>query len=155
MGRPNIAANKTRLLYSDALVEADGNFPAFPTGPTAQTAPVDPRVLYAGDMKGAEILGFEFGCGALTTITALDATIQHSLDGVVWHTLKALTQATAAAKTFSDLDDGDPEPLRFLRVAIAATGTYGSAADVYVKIAFRQCGAKGAWAPPGMVDVTH
>ena len=148
MGRPNLVANKIRVLHSDSLLEADGNFPAFPDGSSTP-------VLFAGDMKGAEILGFEFDCGALTTITALDATIQHSMDGTVWHTLKALTQATGAAKTAADLDDGDPEPMRFLRVALAKTGTYGSAADVAVRVLFRQPGARGPWSPPGMPDVTH
>ncbi len=148
MGRPNLVGNKRRTLHSDTLLEADGQFPAFPTGSATP-------VLFAGDFKGAEIIGFEFSTGAFTTVTNLDATIQHSMDGVIWHTLKALTQATGAANTQADLDDGDPEPFRFLRVDLSATGAYGSVASVAVRVIFRQPGARGPWSPPGMPDVTH
>ena len=146
MSHPKSVGSKVRTLYSDTLVEADGNFPAFPSGPT------DGVMAYKGDFKGADIVGFEYTCGALTTITALDATVEHSHDGSNWHTLKALTQATGASVTQMDLDDGDPEPFRYLRVVIAKTGTYGSAAGVKVKVIFSQPRPRGTLSGPGRVD---
>lgn len=149
MGRPNITARKVRVLV-DQVITADGPLPAFPTGPDAND-----RVVFLGDFKGAEILGFEFTSGAFTDITALDCNIEHSLDGANWHVLKALVQKLGAACTLDDLDDGDPEPLRYLRANFSATGNYGQAAGVKIKIAFRQVGAKGAFAPPGVLEVLH
>ena len=139
-------ANKVRTLHSTTSLEADANAPTFPTGPTAGV------MKFAGDFKGADIKGFEFTCGALDTITALDATIEHSHDGTNWHTLKALTQATGASVTQADLDDGDPEPFRYLRVAYAATGVYGSAASVATKVLFSQPRPRGLLAGPGRID---
>lgn len=134
-------ANKSRTLYNDTLI-ADAAHPTFPT------TGADPLV-FAGDLSGAEISGFEFESGALTTITALDANIEHSDDGVDWYILKALTQATGAGQTYTALDDTDPKPMKYLRVDFTATGSYGSAADVKVSVKFRQVGAKGPLAPPG------
>lgn len=145
MSHRSAVGSKRRVLHN-AAVTADGGSPTFPSGPTAGV------ISFAGDMKGADIVGFQFTCGALTTITALDATIQHSPDGTNWSTLKALTQATGASVTHADLDDGDPEPFRYLRVLFAATGTYGSAAGVKVEVIYSQCRPKGEYAPPGKVD---
>jgi hypothetical protein len=142
MSEGSITANKTRDLLNTASLVANAAHPAFPTG----TA--DPMV-FAGDFTGAEIAGFEFECGALTTITALDATIQHSDDGTNWYTLKVLTQKTGAAKTYNSLADTDPKPMKYLRVNMVATGSYGSAATVQVSVKFCQPKAKGRLAPPG------
>ena len=141
----NKVANKSRSLLDTASLVADGGYPAFPDGSSSP-------VVFAGDLTGAQIAGFEFENGALTTVTALDATIQHSDDGANWYTLKALTQATAAAKTYTELDDTDPKPMKYLRALMAATGSYGSIATVKVSVKYNQCGAKGPLAPPGYTD---
>ena len=141
MTNANLVANKSRVLYEAALT-ADAAHPTFPG------LDVNPR-SFAGDFTGAEIAGFEFENGALTTVTALDANIEHSDDGTNWYVLKALTQATAAAKTYTELDDTDPKPMRYLRVDFTATGSYGSIADVKVSVKFCQPHAKGPLAPPG------
>lgn len=147
MGRPNITAQKMRAIADITSLTANGSYPTFPTGPNS-----DGKMLFLGDFLNSEILGFQFTCGALTTITALDCNIEHSQDGTNWHTLKALTQKTGAAVTLDDLDDGDPEPLRYLRATFTATGSYGSAATVKVEVVYRQCGVRGNLAPPGMKD---
>lgn len=140
-------ASKRRAIVDQAIT-ADGGVPTFPTGPTNGV------LLFLGDFKGAKISGFQFTCGALSggTISALDCTIEHSPDGTNWHTLKALTQATGAGVTSTDLDDSDPEPYRFLRANFTATGNYGSAAGVKIEVIFAQCGPRGEYSPPGKID---
>ena len=145
MSVANPVANKSRTLYEDTL-SADAAHPAFPTGGNP--------LVFAGDLTGAKIAGFEFEVGALTTITALDANIEHSDDGTNWYVLKALTQSSGSDKTYTELDDTDPKPMKYLRVDFTATGTYGSAAGVKVSVKFNQCGAKGPLAPPGMTEQT-
>jgi hypothetical protein len=145
MTAPNYVANKSRSLIDTASLVADGGYPTFPDGSASP-------VVFAGDLTGAKIAGFEFENGALTTVTALDATIQHSDDGSNWYTLKALTQATGAGSTYTELDDTDPKPMKYLRVNLVATGAYGSVADVKVSVKYLQCAAKGPLAPPGFTD---
>ena len=147
MSLANNVANKSRTLY-EATLTADAAHPSFPDGSSSP-------VVFAGDLKGALIAGFEFEVGALTTITALDANIEHSDDGVNWYVLKALTQSSGSSKTYTELDDTDPKPMRYLRVDFTATGSYGSAADVKVSVKFNQVGAKGSFAPPGYTDRAH
>ena len=143
MTMTNQVTNKKRNLASVTLLEADANYPTFPV------LSDNPQV-FAGDMRGARIGGFTFSAGTMSTITAMDATIQHSMDGVVWSTLKALTQITGSDQDkYDELDDTDPNPMPYLRVALTKTGTYGSLADVVVKVHFNQVGPKGAYAPPG------
>jgi len=138
----NPTANKSRDLANVASLAADAAYPTFPDGSANP-------LVFAGDFTGADIHGFEFETGALTTVTALDANIEHSDDGTNWYVLKALTQATGAAKTYVELDDTDPKPMKYLRVDLTATGSYGSVADVRVSVKFCQPRAKGKLAPPG------
>lgn len=147
MSLANEVANKSRDLFNGS-VTADGGTPSFPDGSSSP-------LVFAGDFTGARIFGFEFEVGGLTTITALDANIEHSDDGSNWHTLKALTQATGAGKTYTELDDTDPKPMKYLRVNFTATGTYGSGDSVQVSVKFTQPRAKGALAPPGWIQKTQ
>ena len=144
MSYANPTANKSRDLADEASLTADGAYPTFPAGLDAND-----REVFAGDFTGADIHGFEFEVGTLTTITALDANIEHSDDGTNWYVLKALTQSSGSDSSYVELDDTDPKPMKYLRVDFTATGTYGSAADVKVSVKFCQPRPKGSLAPPG------
>jgi len=153
-----LTASKSRMLVgtkdeygvvTGQSLSADGKLPAFPSTPTAGI------VVFEGDFGGAQIIGFEWYGGTFATVSALDCTIQHSQDGVNWFTLKALTQAASseADPSAMDLDDGDPQPFRFLRAFFeVGGGSWGTVAGAWVKVNFNQIGPRGRLAPPGVTD---
>ena len=136
-----VLGGKVRTLL-DAQVVATATatgYPAFPT--TVQN--------FKGDFTGAIIKAFTWSMSVLTTFSAADCTIQTSADGVIWRTLKALTQKTG---TDTGVEEGldehtDEKASRYLRALIDMTGTPGTSTHT-LKVHYKQCGAHGSLWPP-------
>jgi hypothetical protein len=143
-GSRNVDTNaETGQVLASATATA---YPTFPTGPT------DGVVLFAGDMKGADVVGAIWNMTVLTTFTAADATLQVSEDGTTWETYKAFTQKSAIGSELIEFDqETDGNAPRYWRVLLDMTGTPGTSTHI-VKLLFRQVGPRGEYAPPGKLD---
>ena len=150
MSAPISIAVKKRTLVTSQTISGAVSKPDFPTGPDA-----DGRVQYLGDFHGARILGFEFECGALTGVTSLGCTIEHSDTGAsgTWTTLKALTSRTAAGLGRDMLTDSDIQGAKYIRATFSAVaGAFGNVVTVIIRVLYEQHGAPGKMRPPGYVD---
>jgi hypothetical protein len=124
-------------------------YPSFPTGPNS-----DGVVVFAGDMKGAEVIGARWDMSTLTTFTAADAKLQISPNGSDWTDVDGgvFTQKSAIGSETIIFDDADePGASRFWRVELDMTGTPGTS-EHFVELLYKQVGCKGKMAPPGYVD---
>lgn len=143
-GKRRTLCNESGITIAAATPTA---YPTFPSGPDSSGI-----VLYAGDMAGSRVIAATLSVSDLTGYTALDATLQTSADGTTWRTLKAFAQVTAAAQV-KELEflDTDPKALRFFRLLVTMTGSPGTTAFTCY-LHYDQVGARGAYAPPGMID---
>lgn len=142
-------ANKKRELHN-AIVLDTSNVPAFPTGPNG-----DGRMLFAGDFKGACVMGMSWVVSGTFDLTSLDGKLQHSDDGSVWHDVDAtnikFTQLAANGNEYVEIDHESYQLKPYLRFALTAGGA-GTTTNVALYIHYQQPDAKGHLAPPGMLD---
>lgn len=142
-------AEKKRTMHN-AIVLDTSNVPSFPTGPDS-----DGKMVFAGDFRGATILGMSWVISGTFDITTADGKLQHSDDGTTWHDVDAtnlkFTQLAASGTEFVGIDPELYQFKPFLRFALTAGGA-GTTTNIALYIHYLQCGAKGNLAPPGMVD---
>lgn len=149
MASGSMVATKTRVLIS-AVTVADGALGPFPAGfTTAATTAGDSRTSHTGDFDGCYIAAVELVVASHGG-TSITPTFETSHDGITWTTWFAVAAITGNGTTTKYAEDDFESPKRFIRTswANAAAGT----GVVTINIRYAQVGARGAYAPPGLVD---
>lgn len=143
-----MVCDKTRVLVNAVLVNGTQNTPTGFT--TAATTAGDSRTKHEGDFQGCFLGAIEIVVTGFSG-TSITPTFETSEDGITWVTwTTGFAALTAAGTTTKYAEDDFESPKRFVRIAWVVAGA--GAGTVTVKIRYAQVGARGAYAPPGLVD---
>lgn len=143
--------DKSRVLVNAVLVNGTQNTPVDFTVTTL--AGGSRRTMHEGDFQGATIGAIEITVAGFSG-TSITPVFETSHDGITWTLwVTGFGALGAAGVTTKYAEDDFESPKRFVRATwtVIAAG----AGTVTVRIRYAQITARGAYAPPGLVDASE